>query len=187
MSTAVQCQQCEREIEADEPRHEVEGGFFCESCYDALRSVIARSIAGQSQGVNYPMAALGGALGGLGGALVWWGFTVATNIAFGLVAVVIGYAVGWGILRFGGHKRSVGLQILSVGIALVSFVFATCLVNVSFLIRTMLFAGLGSVSLDELPAVFIDLMIDGFSPMDLIFLAIVLYEAWRIPAPLRLG
>lgn len=186
MST-VQCMQCERALDADEPRHEVEGGVFCAECYDALRGVVARAIAAQSEGINYPMSALGGALGGLAGALVWWGFTVATNIAFGLVAVVIGYAVGHGVLRLGGHKRGQGLQILSVGIALVSFLFATYLVNWSYANQAMEANHMSSLPLVLPVEVIIDLMKAGFNPMDLLFLGIVLYEAWRIPAPLRLG
>lgn len=186
MST-VQCMQCERELDSDEPRHEVEGGVFCAGCYDALRSTVARAIAAQSEGVNYPMAALGGVLGGVGGALVWWGFTVATNIAFGLVAVVIGYAVGHGVLRLGGHKRAMGLQGLSVGIALASFIFATYLVNWSYANQAMEANQMASLPLVLPLSVIIDLMKAGFNPMDLLFLGIVLYEAWRIPAPLRLG
>lgn len=34
---------------------------------------------------------------------------------------------------------------------------------------------------------FIEVIGLGFSPIDLIFLGIVVYEAWKIPAPIRLG
>ena len=81
--------------------------------------------------VNYPMAVAGAILGGALGTLAWWGFTALTHIAFGLVAVAIGFLVGHGAMRFADGKRTVGLQVLAVGVAAVCFIVATYLVNIS--------------------------------------------------------
>ena len=180
------CLQCNRELRADEPHIAVQDGLFCEGCAGQLRAELARLEASQSEGVNYPLSAVGGVLGGALGALVWWGFTVATKISFGLVAVVIGYAVGHGVLRVGGYRRSVGLQLMSATIAALSFGVASFLVNRSFYNIAAVEQGFElQPVIPPLPLV-IEVLKMGASPMDLLFLGIVLYEAWRIPAPLRL-
>src|SRR3989442_8905525 len=86
-----------------------------------------------SQDINYPIAAIGAILGGVVGALAWWGLTVLTKIGFGLVAVVIGLLVGHGTLRFAGGKRSVGLQVMAVAVGALSFLVAVYLVNMTFI------------------------------------------------------
>ncbi|MCK6524359.1 hypothetical protein L6R49_23380 [Myxococcota bacterium] len=180
------CLQCTRELRADEPHIAVQDGVFCESCAGKLQAELARIERSQSEGVNYPLSAVGGVLGGALGVLAWWGFTVMTKISFGLVAVVIGVAVGQGVLRLGGYRRALGLQVLSAAIATVAFGVASFLVNRSFYNMAAVEQGFEILPLvPPLPLV-IEVLKMGASPMDLLFLGIVLYEAWRIPAPLRL-
>ncbi|MEY3213699.1 MAG: hypothetical protein RIT28_4180 [Pseudomonadota bacterium] len=180
------CLQCHRELRADEPHVAVRDGLFCEGCAGQLQAELARIERSQSEGVNYPLSAFGGVLGGALGVLAWWGFTVATKVSFGLVAVVIGYAVGHGVLRIGGYRRSLGLQGMSATIAALSFAVASFLVNRSFYNIAAVEQGFEVLPvIPPLPLV-IEVLKMGASPMDLIFLGIVLYEAWRIPAPLRL-
>jgi hypothetical protein len=136
--------------------------------------------------VNYPLSTLGGLLGGAVGVLAWWGFTVMTKISFGLVAVVIGYAVGHGVLRIGGYRRAVGLQVISATIAALSFVTASFLVTRSFYNISAVEQGFELLPLVPPLPVLIEVLKMGGSPMDLLYLGIVLYEAWRIPAPMRL-
>jgi hypothetical protein len=138
--------------------------------------------------VNYFNAAIGAVLGGAVGALAWWGFTVATKISFGLVAVVIGYRTGLGAVRFAGDKRSGALQALSIVVALASYVVATYLVNMTFVNQAL--AQQGETFRVAFPPqnlrVFTRVLSLGFGFMDLVFLAIVVYEAWKIPKPLAL-
>ena len=180
------CLQCNRELRADEPHVAVQDGLFCQGCAGQLQAELARLEASKSEGVNYPLSAFGGVLGGVVGALVWWGFTVTTQISFGLVAVVIGYAVGHGVLRVGGYRRALGLQGLSATIAALSFGVASFLVNRSFYNMAAVEQGFEALPLVVPLPLVVEVLKMGASPMDLIFLGIVLYEAWRIPAPLRL-
>lgn len=180
------CLQCNRELRADEPHVAVQDGLFCEACAGQLRAELARLEASQGEGVNYPLSAFGGVLGGALGVLAWWGFTVATQVSFGLVAVVIGYAVGHGVLRVGGYRRSLGLQGLSATIAALSFAVASFLVNRSFYNMSAVEQGFELLPVVVPLPLAIEVLKMGASPMDLIFLGIVLYEAWRIPAPQRL-
>src|SRR5262249_18127597 len=148
---------------------------------------LQHAVAAQSADIDYARAAVGAIAGGVGGALLWWGFTVATHVAFGLVAVVIGVAVGKGVLIMTGGKRSQGLQALSVTVAVPAFGLGNYLVNRSFIMEQLAKSGRTMV-LPLVPtnlAMLVKVTTAGFQIFDLIFLFIVVNQAWRIPAPIR--
>jgi hypothetical protein len=181
------CAQCSKTLSASD-RIVAGDRVFCRACYETLRMHLQVALENTSRDVNYPMAVLGALLGGAAGVLVWWGFTVVTKIAFGLVAVVIGFLVANGAVRFAGHKRTAGLQVLSVVVCLVSFAVATYLVNMTFINRQLAQQGQSwrlSFPPDDLGQ-FVAVVRASFGFMDVVFLAIVLWEGWRIPKPLRL-
>ena len=181
------CAQCSKTLTADDT---VAAGdrLFCRSCYLSLRAELETVVASMSADVNYPQAAVGAVLGGVVGALAWWGFTALTHIAFGLFAVAIGYLVGHGAVRFAGGKRSGGLQVLSIAVALLSYLFATYLVNMTFINKAL--ATQGEAFRVGFPPRSLGLLIRVVTVdagvMDLVFLAIVIYEAWKIPRPISL-
>ncbi len=181
----VRCAECDTVLSEGQDRETTEDAVFCRPCFNNLTAQVQQVVAEQGQNINYSMAVVGGLLGAAIGVLVWWGFTVVTNIAFGLVAVVIGIAVGKGVVMLSGNKRSPGLQITSVVIATLGFVYASYLVNRTFVQKAFAEQGQEAV-LPWIPAP--DLLIQvlqlGFSFMDVVFLAIVVYEAWKIPAPM---
>jgi hypothetical protein len=184
----TRCAECNTVLVEGQDRETTEGGVFCRPCFDNLTAQLERAIAEQGENVDYTMAAVGGVIGGALGVLAWWGFTVVTNIAFGLVAVVIGIAVGKGVTILAGHKRSQGLQILSVVISVLSFAYASYLVNRTFILRYAAEEGQDVVlPLLPPPDLLLSVVSLNFGIMDLVFLAIVVWEAWKIPAPLRLG
>jgi len=111
---------------------------------------------------------------------------VLTNVAFGLVAMVIGIGVGKGIVAATG-KRSVGLQVLSVSIACASFAVATYLVNRWLINQDPHLAAQGFTVPLVPPSteLFVRVALAGAGVMDLVFLAIVVWEAWVTVTPLR--
>jgi hypothetical protein len=181
------CAQCGTSLTTD---NRVASGdrVFCRGCYASLRAELEQAVAVLSTDVPYAKAALGAVLGGVVGVCVWWGFTVITQIAFGLVAVAIGFLVGQGAVRFAGGKRSKGLQGLSIAVALASYAMATYLVNMTFINRAI--AEGGDAFRVAFPPqsleLFFKVMKADFGIMDFVFLAIVVYEAWKIPRPLAL-
>jgi len=180
----TRCAECRTLLTADQDQVSTEDSVFCRPCFNNLSTQLDRAVAAQSENINYPMAALGGLLGGAIGVAVWWGFTVLTHIAFGLVAVVIGITVGKGITILSGHKRSMGLQILSVIISAVSFFYASYLVSRSLILETYPDVILPWI---PTPGLFVDVLRGGFDFMDVVFLAIVAYQAWKIPAPFSMN
>lgn len=183
----IPCAECGTPLAEGQDRQEADGKTFCRSCFERLTHELGQALAQQGQDINYPLALLGGLGGAALGILAWWGFTVMTSIAFGLVAVVIGIAVGKGVTLLAGGKRHLNLQILSVVIALVGFAYATYLVNRTFIERAVVQEG-EQIVLPWLPPVglFFEVVRLDFGIMDVVFLAIVAWEAWKIPGPLTL-
>ena len=186
-ATIEACAQCSKTLTPDD-RVASGGRVFCRSCYATLRQELSGAVAAMSSNVNWAGAITGAVLGGIAGALVWWGFTVLTNIAFGLIAVAIGFLVGHGVVRFSGGKRTTGLQVLSIGVSIVSFVTAVYLVNMSLINKALEKQGdPNRVPFPPSdPGLFFRVIGAGFGVMDLVFLGIVVYEAWKIPRPIAL-
>src|SRR5882724_6994682 len=185
-STAT-CARCEKTL-TEGDRVLAADRAFCRSCYEVLKFELQQAAARMSQDINYPLAALGAVLGGAAGALAWWGFTVLTEIGFGLVAVVIGFLAGHGAVRFAGGKRSAALQAIAVTAGALSFLVAAYLVNMTFINQALQQRGeswripFPPHSVDMLYRV----LAVNFGLMKLVFLGIVVYEAWVIPRPPKL-
>jgi hypothetical protein len=184
---AEACAQCSKALT---PNARVASGdrVFCRSCYATLRQELAGAVAQMSSDVNWTGAVAGALGGGIAGALVWWGFTVLTHIAFGLIAVAIGFLVGHGVVRFSGGKRTAGLQALSVAVAIVSYMAAVYLVNMSLINQALAKEG-NPVRIPFVPGdagFFYRVVAADFGIMEIVFLAIVVYEAWKIPRPVAL-
>lgn len=181
------CAQCSKTLTPDD---RVASGdrVFCRSCYEGLRAELEAAVARMSEDIPWVNAAAGALLGGLAGTLLWWGFTAVSHIALGLLAVAIGFLTGWCTVRFSGGKRSGGLQALSITVAVLCFFLATYLVNMSFINQAL--AQQSMPNRVPFPprdlVLFYRVVTANFGVMDLVFLAIVIYEAWKIPRPLRL-
>lgn len=185
--TAARCGRCQSALSESE-RVPAGDRVFCRTCFDILKLQVRTGVAALSQGINYPMAAVGAILGGAAGALAWWGVTAMTKIGFGLVAVVIGLLVGHGTLRFAGGKRSLGLQILAVTVGALSFLVAVFLVNMTFINAALAQRGEAFRVTFPPPSLhaFCHVIAANFGSMKLVFLGIIVYEAWFIPRPIKL-
>jgi hypothetical protein len=184
----VRCAECNGIILPGQDHETTDGGVFCRPCFEMLARHLEQALAEGSSDISYGGALAGALTGAAVGVLVWWGFTVLTQIALGLVAVVIGVAVGKGVVVLSGGKRHLNLQIMATLVSVGAFFYATYLVNRTFILRAMAEKG-QELALPFLPnpLLFFEVVKLGFGLMDLVFLAIVVYEAWKIPAPFRLA
>lgn len=183
--TAERCAQCDKLITPDD-RVATGDRVFCRNCYEQLRMELETAARAMSEDINYGNAALGAVLGGILGVLVWWGFTVVTKLSLGLIAVGVGWAVGWGTVRFAGGKRARGMQLLSAIVAVASWAVANFLVNATFVNHSL--AEKGDAFRVGIPPQSFDLFFRvasmNFGIMDVVFLAIMVWEAWKFPRPL---
>jgi hypothetical protein len=187
-TTPSTCARCGTTLTASEGV-EAGGRRYCRACYETLAHELRQAVAAMSTDVNYPLATVGALAGGALGVLAWWGFTVMTRISFGLVAVAIGYLVGHGAMRLSGGKRTRGLQILAIVVAALGFFVATYLVNMTFINTALGTAGdprrlpFPPLGVEQ----FVRVVTARFGIMDVVFLGIVVWQAWSIPRPVRLG
>jgi len=186
-TATVRCARCQSALGESE-RVPAGDRVFCRTCSDIVRLQTRTSVTAVPDSIiNYPFAAVGAILGGAVGAIAWWGVTVLTHIGFGLVAVVIGLLVGHGTLRFAGGKRSVGLQVLAVVVGALSFLVGVFLVNMTFINAAL--AQRGEALRVTFPPVslnaFYRVIAANFGIMKLLFLGIIVYQAWFIPRPTK--
>ena len=183
------CAECGTYLNEDADHEVTDGGAFCRTCFDHLTAQVQMALEAQGQEINYPMAVVGAVAGGVVGVLAWWGFTVLTNIAFGLIAVVIGFTVGKGTVMLSGGKRSRGLAD-PLGAGRHARLLLRQLHGQSHLHQPR--AGRGGIGRRAAagcpsPDLFVRAIGAGFGLMDLVFLAIVVWQAWKMPAPFALS
>lgn len=114
------------------------------------------------------------------GAVVWAVVTVATKYQIGIMAIGVGFLVGWAV-RATGRSGAPVLGYVGAVFALIGCLLGN-LLAISGLIAaetaTPLPATLARVLLQ--PATAVSVMQAGFSPMDLVFYAIAVYEGYKI-------
>ncbi len=179
------CMQCERTLNENDDRETTDKGVLCRNCYDSLAAQVKELIDNQDQNINYANAVIGALLGGIVGAVIWWGFTVITKIEFGLVAVVIGFTVAKGILFLTDGKRSQNLQIIAVAVSTVSYFYANYLVSRTWIIKEYPQMEESMGFLPDL-SMFIEISRLSFGMFTVIFLAIVVWQAWQMVAPAKI-
>ena len=188
VASPVRCLECETTIVDGVASVRTARGVFCADCFARLKEQAREVLGAQSRDIDFGRALLGAVLGGIAGAALWWGVTITTHVSFGLIAVVIGIAVGKGIVAFTGGKRAESLQVLAVAVAVAAYAVGTYLTKRTFILEYLH----GQGKLVDLPLVptsasyFFRVASAGFHVFDLVFLAIVIYQAWKIPAPVRL-
>lgn len=133
----------------------------------------ARLLAGQNLG----MAVAAGAISALVGAAVWAGITVATHYQIGWMAVGIGFLVGYAV-RVAGH----GVQPI-FGVIGAVFALLGCLLG-------NLFGSAGFIAIENdvsywmvvssiTPSMALEILEVTFSPIDLLFYGIAVYEGFK--------
>ena len=181
------CSECHTRLAPGGSHVTTADGSFCRPCFERLTMEIQQALGAQGRDINYAGALVGGVVGAALGIGAWWAFTVLTEIAFGLIAVVIGVAVGKGVVFLSGGKRHLNLQIMATALSVPAFFYATYLVNRTFIHKALADQGqAASLPLFPGPEVFLRVVQVGFGVMDLVFLGLVVYEAWKIPAPVQI-
>jgi hypothetical protein len=127
---------------------------------------------------NLGMALGAGALASLVGAAAWAGITVITGGQIGFMAIGVGFLVGYAV-RIAGKGLTAVFGVVGAGFALVG-----CALGNLFAVTALVAQNEGVAFLEAVgqlnPEFIQDLMVAFFSPMDLLFYAIAIYEGYRL-------
>jgi predicted lipid-binding transport protein (Tim44 family) len=99
---------------------EVNGHTVCEACCYQLREAAP---AGSRMG-RVLRATAAGVGAGLAGAILYWGILAATGYEFGLIAIVVGFAVGKAVRWGSGDRGGRAYQTLAIALTYLSIVSA---------------------------------------------------------------
>ncbi len=126
---------------------------------------------------NLGLAIIGGGVGGLLGAIIWSAVTYFTEYQIGWMAVGVGFLVGYGVSKLGKGLDKV-FGIIGGAIALVSVVLGNFLASIGFLAKAFEI-GYFEALLNFNYVFTLELLIETFTPMDLLFYAIAIYGGYK--------
>ena len=123
------------------------------------------------------MGAMAGLAAAAVGAGAWALVTVITNYQIGWMAIGVGFVVGWAV-RLAGKGTSTAFGVLGGGLALGGCLAGNLLTGCVIASREF---GVPTTSIVTglTPDVTLDLMTAMFSPIDLLFYALAIYQGYR--------
>ncbi|MEP7086144.1 MAG: hypothetical protein ABI884_02320 [Gemmatimonadota bacterium] len=104
------CVVCKKAIDSD--YYHLNGKVACDSCRKAIQAQLAPPAGAGALG----LAALFGIGAALAGAAVYYAVIAITNFEIGIVAILIGWMVGWGVRKGAAGKGGRGFQLLAVAL-----------------------------------------------------------------------
>ena len=106
----VQCAMCQRAVSGE--YFDVNGQSVCDSCRTQLTQMAETP---RSWGV-FTMAGLFGLGAAIAGALLYYAVIAITNFEIGIVAIAIGYMVGWSVRKGAGGRGGRRSQVLALAL-----------------------------------------------------------------------
>jgi hypothetical protein len=131
---------------------------------------------------SIPLALLAGAVAAVIGASIWAAITVSTGYQIGWIAVGVGILVGYAV-RIAGQGVTVAFSIIGAVFALVGCVLGNLLAGIS-VIADELEIGFFDALLNFDYSVSFEILGAMFSPMDLLFYGIAIWEGFKF-APIE--
>ncbi len=127
---------------------------------------------------HLPLGIVAGLTGALVGAGIWVGITVVTNFQIGWMAVGVGFLVGI-MVRVGGRGIDPVFGVAGAALALLGCAIGNFLSGCWFLAGETADAGFADILLSMTPGLALEIAKAMFSPVDLIFYGIALFEGYR--------
>ena len=127
---------------------------------------------------NFPLGLLGGIVAAGAGAGIWAGITLATGYQIGFMALGVGLLVGYTV-RAAGKGVTNMFGVVSASLSLLGCAVGNLLAVTALAAQHQGMAFWSAVSLLN-PALVQELMVAFFSPIDLLFYGIAVYEGYRL-------
>lgn len=176
----VQCSLCGVALSAGSALS-VSGHVACERCVAQLQDEVAAKQAGAA---SLPLAVVGTLVGALVAAVVWAGIAIATDYEIGYVAILVGFLAGKGavIATGGAHGRT--LQVIAVAGSVIGLLLAKYAIF-AHEVKTYVLEEYGEAIgyLDtRTMQLFTEALTEMTSLFDLLWIALAVGAAWRVPA-----
>ena len=171
------CSVCTSEIGAEERATPLmPDGVACPTC---TRLLLQESIQRMSSNIHRPVAAIGYLVGGAVGAALYAASVAYSGWDIALVAIAIPWLGVRAMDRLQGVKRGLELQAMAVTLSTLLFGFSRVLTSWILYNQLAKDAGEPALTLLQLPEVAPALLAATLSTMDLLWVGIVAYFAWR--------
>lgn len=138
---------------------------------------------------SYVTGVMGGLVGAFIAGLIWAGIAIVTDYEIGYAAIGVGVLAGGGVLLGAGRKRGLPLQLIAIATSLVGLFLGKYLTAV-YIYRQVLIEDFGEAIVSEIGlgplftdvvGFFPDYLSATFEPIDILFIVLAIYAAWRIP------
>jgi hypothetical protein len=127
---------------------------------------------------NMSLALIGGSVAALVGAALWAVITLTTGYQIGFMAIGVGFLVGLTVGHL-GKGTTAAYGILGAALSLAGCVIGNVLAMTGFVAQSEgvpFFTMLSQLNVAVIPS----LLIETFSPIDLLFYAIAVYEGYKL-------
>ncbi|MDQ7827136.1 MAG: hypothetical protein RDV48_30340 [Candidatus Eremiobacteraeota bacterium] len=181
---AGKCNECGKAF-CSECTEKIGENLYCKACIDKGKQNLVSAVEDLSKNINWGMAFVAGLVVALIGAVIWDKVEIWFKIRLGIIAIAIGYGVGWAVCVGAGGKRGTGLQIMSVVLTLTGIAGGLFFTIHDYLLQE---AAKGTTPMNPgsdwlmTALVFPMVLPQLLSPMTLIIIAIGIWQAWVIPA-----
>jgi len=115
-ATALKCVVCQQPIGGT--YYQVNANNACPTCLENVRN----AWSGGSGSARAARALAFGSVAAALGAGIWFGITALTGYEFGLVAILVGFMVGWAVRRGSGGRGGWFYQLAAIGLTYASIV-----------------------------------------------------------------
>jgi len=126
---------------------------------------------------NLPMGVLAGLLASLVGGLLWAAITIITEYQIGYMAIAVGFIVGYGV-RYMGKGLDQIYGVIGAFFALLGCLLGNFFSIVGFAANEMEMGYMETLNYIDY-AVIPEVMGETFSPIDLLFYGIAIYEGYK--------
>jgi len=117
-SPSALCAACQTSI--DSTYFQVNGSVFCAGC----RSTVEATAATPRGAAAFLAAALFGLGAGIVGAIIYYAVMAIANLEIGIIAILIGYMVGYAVRKGAGGRGGRRFQVLAVALTYAAVAFA---------------------------------------------------------------
>ena len=126
---------------------------------------------------SLPLALIGGLISALIGAAIWTAVTLSTGYQIGWMAVGVGFLVGFAVRIFGQGSEPV-FGVIGAIFALLGCVLGNLFSGIGFIAQEFDVEFFDALTSFDYSASF-ELLSEMFSPMDLLFYGIAIYEGFK--------